>query len=112
MQKAISFANDSMQTCLCLQYPATKIAAATIYMSGQANKMRPTNNHTWLDILDDLDNESVVSIVKQILELIADRKGVDMGIFSAIEADLKSMKQDQSNSGGGERGTKRQRTSK
>lgn len=110
VQKAISFANDSMQTCLCLQYPATKIAAATIYMSGQVNKIRPTNNRTWLDILEDLDIESVASIVKQILELIADRKGVDKGIFSSINADLKSMKNDQSN-GGGERSTKRQRNS-
>jgi len=113
VQKAISFANDSMQTCLCLQYPATKIAAATIYMSGQANKMRPTNNRTWLDILDhDLDIESLASIVKQILELIADRKGVDKGIFSSIEADLKAMKQDRNSGGGGERGAKRPRTSK
>jgi hypothetical protein len=122
VQKAISFANDSMQTCLCLQYPSNKIAAATIYMSAQANKMRPTNGQSWLDILEDLDVESLVSIVKQILELIADRKGVDKRIFASIESDLKSMKQAHGNghhgggSGGGggtfggERDAKRQRT--
>ena len=111
LKKSISFANDSMQTCLCLQYPSNKIAAAIIYMSALANKMRPTNDRSWFELLPDLDQESLVSIVKQIIELIADRKGVDKNVFLSIEADLNSMKQDhRGGSGGeGERDAKRQR---
>lgn len=138
-QNAISFANDSMYTTLCLQYPSKKITSAVIYMSAQANKMRPTKKRTWLEILNDkekdgtnskdstctsssgsgssgdsnyLDVESLALIVKQIMELIADRKGVDKSVFTDIEADLNSMRQKDSGGGGGDRDAKRQRTSK
>ncbi len=129
-QNAISFANDSMYTTLCLQYPSKKITSAVIYMSAQANKMRPTKKRTWLEILNDkekdgisssgsnyLDVESLALIVKQIMELIADRKGMDKSVFADIESDLNSMRQ-KDNSGigggssGGDRDAKRQRVSK
>jgi cyclin T len=114
VQNAISLANDSMQTYLCLQYPPKQIAAAVVYMSAQMNKMKTTtNSKSFLDVLNDfveLDLESLVSIVKQILELIADRKGVDKGVFSSIESHMESMRQ--TGNGGGNRDAKRQRTSK
>jgi hypothetical protein len=139
-QNAISFANDSMYTTLCLQYPSKIIASAAIYMSAQANKMRPTKQRTWLEILNDkddgggskgisskdggsydsyLDVESLALIVKQIMELIADRKGVDKRVFADIDADLNSMRLKEGGGGGrggggggADRDPKRQRTSK
>lgn len=115
-QKAVSFANDSLYTCLCLQYPSEKIAVAVLYMSAEAHKMRPANNRSWFALLHDyLDMECLVSIVKQILELIADRKGVDKSLFSVIDSDLKAIKQEYRGGGGGgerDRDPKRQRSSK
>lgn len=112
--KAISFANDSMLTKLCLQFSASQIAAAILYMSAQVNKMKPTTTvGNWLDALvADLDIDSFTSIVKQIIELIADKKGVDRSVFAPIEADLKMLKKtmNSNSNGGSERDAKRRRT--
>ena len=121
-----------MHTCLCLQYPSYQIATAVIYMSAISNKLKLVNsNKNWMDVFHDCqlcngeskDNsltlESLVSIVKQILELIAERKGLDKNVFSSIEADLKTMKMKQQErtstsnvDGRGERDAKRSRTSR
>ena len=123
IQKAVGFANDSMLTRLCLQYRADQIAAAILYMSAQGNKMKPntsTCKNGWLDVLaiivDDLGMDGLISIVKQIIELIADKKGVDRSVFSTVEADLKVLRKTMGNSsssgggGGGDRDAKRRRT--
>ena len=116
LQQAISFTNDSMLTCLCLQYPSNQIASAAIYMSIQANKMKPTKNLKWveLDIVRDLGVENLLSIAKQISELIGSTKNIHKGIFSTIESNLKSMEQGKTSSGSdggsGERDNNRQRT--
>ena len=118
MHQAISFTNDSMLTCLCLQYPPNEISVATICMSIQANKMRPTNNRSWLelDIVKNLGVENLLLIAKQISELIGSSKNVHKSIYSTIESNLKSMEKGKSSDGGEGRGgsverdNKRQRT--
>ena len=51
IQYAMNFANDSMHTTLCLQYPPHLIAAACVYMGGQYGKIRPTGGKQWIDVL-------------------------------------------------------------
>ena len=51
-QSSMNFANDSMHTSLCLQYPPKIIAYACIYLGGQFCKLRPADKKQWLDILD------------------------------------------------------------
>lgn len=51
-QSSMNFANDSMHTSLCLQYPPKTIAYACIYLGGQFCKLRPADKKQWLDILD------------------------------------------------------------
>ena len=52
VQNAMNFANDSMHTSICLQFPPKVIAQTCVYMSGQYCKMRPVDGRKWLDILD------------------------------------------------------------
>ncbi len=52
VQYTMNFANDSMHTTLCLQYPPKIIAHTCVYMSGQYCKIRPTEGKTWFDVLD------------------------------------------------------------
>lgn len=91
VQKAINFANDSMHTSLCLQFRPESVAHACVYLSGQFVKVRPTEGRPWLDILD-IDMVDLTSISLQIMDLIADRKGLDKEGFESIEGDLKKMK--------------------
>ena len=51
-QSSMNFANDSMHTSLCLQFPPKIIAYACIYLGGQFCKLRPADKKQWLDILD------------------------------------------------------------
>jgi len=51
-QSSMNFANDSMHTSLCLQFPPKTIAHACIYLGGQFCKLRPADKKQWLDILD------------------------------------------------------------
>eukprot|EP00557_Chaetoceros_sp_GSL56_P006736 CAMPEP_0176491682 /NCGR_PEP_ID=MMETSP0200_2-20121128/8564_1 /TAXON_ID=947934 /ORGANISM="Chaetoceros sp., Strain GSL56" /LENGTH=341 /DNA_ID=CAMNT_0017889131 /DNA_START=58 /DNA_END=1083 /DNA_ORIENTATION=+ len=90
-QYSMNFANDSMHTSLCLQFPPDKIAYACIYLSGQFCKLKPTDDKKWLDILD-ISMDELVSIGLQIMELIADKKGVDKSIFDSVRSDLDGMK--------------------
>lgn len=95
VQYAMNFANDSMHTTLCLQYPPNLIAAACVYMGGQYGQIRPTGGKKWVDILgNDLDMGTLASITIQILELIADKRGVDQSKFATIHADLEKMKKE------------------
>jgi len=52
VQYAMNFANDSMHTSLCMQFPPKTVAHTCVYMSGQFCKMKPTEGRQWLDILD------------------------------------------------------------
>lgn len=92
-QYSMNFANDSMHTSLCLQYPPKTIAHACIYLSGQFCKLKPTDDKQWLDILD-ISMEDIVSIGLQIMELIADKKGIDKSMFESIRVDLNRMKKE------------------
>lgn len=90
VQYAMNFANDSMHTCLCLQYGAKVIAMSCVYLSAKYGKVRPVEGRNWLDVLG-VDYDSLSSICIQIMELIADRRKLDAKIFQAIQSDLKSM---------------------
>lgn len=90
-QYSMNFANDSMHTSLCLQFPPETIAHVCIYLSGQFCKMKPTDDKQWLDILG-ISMEELTSIGLQIMELIADKKGIDKTIFDSIKSDLDEMK--------------------
>jgi len=52
IQIAMNFANDSMHTSLCLQFPPEMIATSCVYMSAQYCGITGIKGHYWLDILD------------------------------------------------------------
>lgn len=91
VQYAMNFANDSMQTSLCLQFGPQKIATACVYLSGHFARVQPTQNQSWLDLLQ-IDVESLASISVQIMELVADRKGAEQDTFDAIRKELDDLK--------------------
>jgi len=93
VQNAMNFANDSMHTSLCLQYDPEVVAQTCVYMSGQYCKMRPTEGRRWLDVLDECINMGdLASTAIQIMELIADKKGIDKKTFIPIHTDIERMK--------------------
>lgn len=98
-QSSMNFANDSMHTSLCLQFPPKIIAYACIYLGGQFCKLRPADKKQWLDILD-LSMVDLATIGLQIMELIADKKGIDQDLFKSISADLDRMKKEVEGAGG------------
>lgn len=51
IQNAMNFANDSMHTSLCLQFPPETIASSCVYMSAQCCGLKPTEGRGWLEIL-------------------------------------------------------------
>ena len=92
VQFAMNFANDSMHTSLCLQFPPKDIATACVYLAGNFAKLRPSKNKDWLELLGDPDVETLASISVQIVELIAERRGGDQSFFKKIQADLDKLK--------------------
>lgn len=88
----MNFANDSMQTSLCLQFSPQKIATACVYLAGQFSNVRPTQDKTWLEILQPIDAESLACISLQIIELVADRKGSDTEVFDRVRKQLDEFK--------------------
>jgi transcription initiation factor TFIIIB Brf1 subunit/transcription initiation factor TFIIB len=94
VQYAMNFANDSMQTSLCLQFEPQKIATATVYLAGQFSKVRPVGGKDWLDVLGYHDVESLASIILQIIELITERKGADEETFQRIRAEIDKLGDD------------------
>jgi len=104
LQCAVNFANDSMHTSLCLQFPPETIAMACIYMGALHCNLTPTQGRAWFDVLRGnyggsgnnsngagLDIESLASISFQIMELIADKKGFNPSMFDGIRSDLERM---------------------
>lgn len=51
VQYAMNFANDSMQTSLCLQFEPQTIAMATVFLAANFCKIRPAAGRDWLVIL-------------------------------------------------------------
>lgn len=96
-QNAMNFANDSMQSSLCLQYAAPEIGAACVYLSGKYTGIRPSGGRAWMDVLGEgmgstISVEDLVSISIQILELVQPRKGMDSEMaFKMIRKDLDEM---------------------
>jgi len=109
-QNAISFANDSLHTSLCLQFSAQQIAMACVYLSGTHAGIGPIVGKTWLDLLDGISAEELTSISVQILELVqSNRRGVDSGQFKAIRKDLDEMMKGGSGGGSSQPDAKRQK---
>ena len=92
MQYSMNFANDSMQTTLCLQFPPQKIATAVVYLSSLFAKVKPTGGKEWLDILDHADYDSMTSIALQILDLLQDRKGAHKETLEKIRAEIQALR--------------------
>jgi len=115
VQYSMNFANDSMQTSLCLQFEPEVIATACVYLAGQFAKVRPTGGASWLEILGHPDVESFACIALQIIELVSDRKGTDEAMFTKIRTDIELLKSKGDGGGGGGSAqppdAKRQRTS-
>jgi hypothetical protein len=59
VQYAMNYANDSLHTCLCLQYPAKQIALACAFMAAKFCNIRPVDSEGkgWLDLLDGMPVE-------------------------------------------------------
>lgn len=91
-QNAMNFANDSMQTSLCLQYTAREIAMTCVYLSGKYSGIRPVGNKPWIDLLDGITVEDLTTISIQILELVQPKKGMDSEMaLKMIRKDLDEM---------------------
>jgi hypothetical protein len=116
LQSAMNFANDSMHTSLCLQYPPRIIALVCIYMSGVYCQMRPTKHSSWIQLLQSLpfddttlgsEEENQIDMYKcaniaiQIMELISDKKDLNKDKFKAVETDLEALKKEYLTTGGG-----------
>ena len=96
-QNAMNFANDSMHTSLCLQFTAGEIAMSCVYLSGKYSNIRPVGGRSWVDLLEGITVQDLVSISIQILELVQPRKGMDSAsAFKAIRKDLDDMARDPS----------------
>jgi hypothetical protein len=88
VQYAINFANDSFQTSLCIQYPAENIAKSCVFLGGQFAKTEAD----WPTVLEISDVESFASICVQLLELVSDKKGMDLAAFRAMRAELEKLR--------------------
>jgi hypothetical protein len=97
VQFSMSFANDSMHTSLCLQFPPQLIATACVYLAGQFAKIEPaipcsSQSEGWFKVLGNPDVDSLASICIQIMDLIADRQASDSDAFKKIRAQLELLK--------------------
>ena len=88
VQYAMNFANDSLQTSLCIQFPAEDIAKACVFLGGQFAK----TDADWVVVLEVEDVESFASICVQLLELVSERKGNDEAAFRAMRAELERLR--------------------
>jgi cyclin T len=68
VQYSMNFANDSMHTSLCLQFPASTIATACVYLGAQFAKVRPTGGKSWLEVLGYPDVESLACKYSEVLQ--------------------------------------------
>lgn len=86
-QYAMNFANDSMQTSLCLQFPPHKIAAAVVFLAAMFNKVQPCGGRDWPSVLEH-DINTLASIMLQVLDLLLDRKNAHKETFEKIKAEV------------------------
>merc|ERR1739838_619811 len=83
-----NFANDSMHTSLCLQFPARTVGATCVYLACRNCKVQPIGGAVWTDVLG-IGTEDLACASLQIVELIADKKGCDVTkMFAGIRAEL------------------------
>ena len=90
VQLAMNFANDSMHTCLCLQFDPKKIAMTCVYLAAQFGHFVPANeSDEWCGgSLLPMDASSLASIALQLVELIAERKGSDPAVLNRVKEQL------------------------
>lgn len=91
VQYSMSFANDSMQTSLCLQFTPEMIATSCLYLAMQFTKVEPVSGD-WQKILGDPDVETLCSICLQIIDLLSDRKANNTELIKKIRAQLELLK--------------------
>jgi hypothetical protein len=87
---SMGFANDSMYTCLCLQFSPKVIATACVYLACQFAKVEPSSggDGNWRTILGDPDMEHLASICLQLMDVKA---GTDEA-FQNIRTQLETLK--------------------
>mmetsp|Transcript_18778 Transcript_18778/g.37661 ORF Transcript_18778/g.37661 Transcript_18778/m.37661 type:complete len:382 (-) Transcript_18778:963-2108(-) len=51
VQYGMNFANDSLHTTLCLQFPARSVACSCTYLACRVCKIRPVGGREWPDVL-------------------------------------------------------------
>jgi len=83
IQTGLKYANESMCTSLCLQYPATKIAMACVYMAATVMDVKTTGK-SWFELLE-LEPDVLCSIVIQISELSAEEKATAENVTEMTE---------------------------
>ncbi|KAL7483400.1 hypothetical protein ACHAW6_009051 [Cyclotella cf. meneghiniana] len=106
-QYAMNFANDSMHTSLCLQFPSSQIAMACVYLSAKYCNIRPVGGRHWMELLEGITVEDLGCISVQILELVQPRRGADgEAALKRVRRDLEEMGRDS----GGQKDGKRLKT--
>jgi hypothetical protein len=92
VQHSMGFANDSMYTCLCLQFSPQVIATACVYLACQFSKVEPSSGGggNWRKILGDPDMEHLASICLQIMDVKASADSDET--FQKIRTQLETIK--------------------
>jgi hypothetical protein len=99
VQIAMNFANDSLQTSLCLQASPDKIAVACVFLACQFAQAQPAQDKTWIEVLSINDVEMLVTVCLQILDLVMDRRGVDEAVLVKVRASLDKLKKERATVG-------------
>lgn len=90
VQYGMNYANDSLHTTLCLQFPAKTVASACTYLACRMCKVRPVGGQDWPEVLH-VEPDALASISVQLMELIAEKKGCDLAVFKDIRSELDKM---------------------
>jgi Cyclin, N-terminal domain len=97
IQYSMNFANDSLHTTLCLQFAPHTVATACVYLAGHVASVRPkpkenaATKTTWLTLLgieSRADYQALASISLQLIELITEKKNINVAIFDKIRKEL------------------------
>lgn len=92
-QYCMNFANDSMQTTMCLQFPPQIIASAMILLASLLCNVGPVGGKDWSEVLDHGESEivSFCSIALQVIELLDERKGAHHDTITKIKKELDTL---------------------
>uniref|UniRef100_A0A7S1BSR7 Cyclin-like domain-containing protein n=1 Tax=Corethron hystrix TaxID=216773 RepID=A0A7S1BSR7_9STRA len=51
LQGTVAFVNDSLQTCVCIQFPPAEIAAGCVFMAARVTGIRTKSRKDWAEVL-------------------------------------------------------------